>query len=70
MSNLPVRISYHSAKDRRFPEIFTCFDCRVRQDPSWAMLKGGAYQKMLIDFQDLALFRLVRTCSLASGLLV
>lgn len=54
--NDPV-FSYHSVKDPRIPASFTCFDCRVRADPSWELIKINLYPKMLSKFQELALFR-------------
>ncbi|KAF9469301.1 HORMA domain-containing protein [Collybia nuda] len=50
-------MGYHSIKDPRMPASFTCFDCRVRADTSWELIKINLYPKMLSNFQDLALFR-------------
>ncbi|KAF9027024.1 hypothetical protein BDZ89DRAFT_1134452 [Hymenopellis radicata] len=49
--------SYHSAQDTRLPDTFICFDCRLRRDPSWALIKVGLYPTMLSKFRDLASFR-------------
>ncbi|KAJ7481133.1 HORMA domain-containing protein [Mycena galericulata] len=50
-------MGYHSASDSRIPEEFICFDCRVRADLSWELIKVDLYPKMLSKFKDLALFR-------------
>jgi hypothetical protein len=50
---------YHSAEDSRLPAKFVCFDCRVRHDPNWEMMKDDVYPKMLEKFEGLALFRFV-----------
>jgi hypothetical protein len=46
-------------EDRRMPEEFICFDCRVRADLSWELIKVDLYPKMMSKFKDLALFRCV-----------
>ncbi len=48
---------YHSAQDTRLPDTFVCFDCRLRRDPSWELIKVGLYPTMLSKFRDLASFR-------------
>lgn len=48
---------YHSIKDPRLPSEFVCFDCRVRADSSWELIKVNLYPIMLSRFEDLALFR-------------
>ncbi|KAJ7137828.1 HORMA domain-containing protein [Mycena epipterygia] len=50
-------LCFHSTDDRRIPEEFICFDCRVRADLSWELIKVDLYPKMLSKFKDLALFR-------------
>ncbi|KAJ7286365.1 HORMA domain-containing protein [Mycena rebaudengoi] len=50
-------LCFHSIKDRRIPHQFVCFDCRVRADLSWELIKVDLYPKMLSKFKDLALFR-------------
>ncbi|KAJ7217029.1 HORMA domain-containing protein [Mycena pura] len=50
-------ICFHSTKDGRIPEEFVCFDCRLRADNSWELIKVDLYPKMLSKFKDLALFR-------------
>ncbi|KAJ6563234.1 HORMA domain-containing protein [Mycena sp. CBHHK59/15] len=50
-------LCFHSDEDRRIPEQFICFDCRVRADLSWELIKVDLYPKMLSKFKDLALFR-------------
>ncbi|KAJ7735275.1 HORMA domain-containing protein [Mycena maculata] len=48
---------FYSAVDDRIPQEFICFDCRVRADLSWELIKVDLYPKMLSKFKDLALFR-------------
>ncbi|KAF7325399.1 HORMA domain-containing protein [Mycena venus] len=50
-------MGFHSTDDRRIPEEFICFDCRVRADLSWELIKVDLYPKMISKFKDLALFR-------------
>ncbi|KAJ7154281.1 HORMA domain-containing protein [Mycena filopes] len=50
-------MGFHSTDDPRMPEEFICFDCRVRADISWELIKVDLYPKMLSKFKDLALFR-------------
>ncbi|KAF8205628.1 HORMA domain-containing protein [Mycena galopus ATCC 62051] len=50
-------MGFHSTDDRRIPEEFICFDCRVRTDLSWELIKVDLYPKMISKFRDLALFR-------------
>ncbi|KAF7363938.1 DNA-binding protein [Mycena sanguinolenta] len=50
-------MGYHSTDDPRIPEEFICFDCRVRADLSWELIKVDLYPKMISKFKDLALFR-------------
>lgn len=54
-----INRSFHSTEDRRIPEQFICFDCRVRADLSWELIKVDLYPKMMSKFKDLALFRSV-----------
>ncbi|EPQ57954.1 hypothetical protein GLOTRDRAFT_103922 [Gloeophyllum trabeum ATCC 11539] len=49
---------YHSAKDKRLPAKFLCFDCRVRADQNWDLIVvHDLYPSMIAKFKDLALFR-------------
>ncbi|KAJ6531207.1 HORMA domain-containing protein [Mycena capillaripes] len=50
-------MGFHSTDDSRIPEEFICFDCRVRADISWELIKVDLYPKMMSKFKDLALFR-------------
>ncbi|KZT26606.1 hypothetical protein NEOLEDRAFT_1062776 [Neolentinus lepideus HHB14362 ss-1] len=51
---------YHSSKDKRLPEKFLCFDCRVRADQNWDLIVvHDLYPSMIAKFKDLALFRRV-----------
>ncbi|RDB21131.1 Meiosis-specific protein HOP1 [Hypsizygus marmoreus] len=50
-------MGYHSINDPRIPSEFICFDCRVRSDSSWELIKANLYPIMLSKFQELALFR-------------
>ncbi|PFH54173.1 hypothetical protein AMATHDRAFT_135603 [Amanita thiersii Skay4041] len=48
---------YHSIKDSRMPAKFICFDCRLRGDLSWELVKIDLYPKLLSKFKELATFR-------------
>ncbi|KAF8912012.1 HORMA domain-containing protein [Gymnopilus junonius] len=50
-------MGYHTTDDERMPTRFICFDCRVRADISWELIKIDLYPRMLSKFKDLALFR-------------
>ncbi|KAJ3760807.1 HORMA domain-containing protein [Lentinula raphanica] len=50
-------MGYHSTKDPRLPEKFVCFDCRIRADPSWELIKVELYSTLIIKFRELASFR-------------
>ncbi|KAM6500352.1 HORMA domain containing protein [Amanita muscaria] len=50
-------MGYHSIKDNRLPVIFVCFDCRLRADLSWELVKVDLYPKILSKYRELALFR-------------
>ncbi|KAF8637324.1 hypothetical protein AX17_002826 [Amanita inopinata Kibby_2008] len=50
-------MGYHSVKDRRIPTRFICFDCRLRADLSWELVKIDLYPKILSKFQELVTFR-------------
>ena len=58
-------MGYHAADDPRLPETFICFDCKVKADPSWELIKVDLYPMMISKYKELALFRcalfLVRT---------
>lgn len=48
---------YHSTEDKRIPDKFICFDCRLRSDASWGLIKTNIYPRLMNNFRDLALFR-------------
>ncbi|KAF8969871.1 HORMA domain-containing protein [Flammula alnicola] len=48
---------YHAIGDPRIPTKFICFDCRVRADMNWELIKLELYPQMLSKFKDLALLR-------------
>ncbi|KIY50793.1 HORMA-domain-containing protein [Fistulina hepatica ATCC 64428] len=50
-------MGYHSVTDQRLPAQFVCFECRVRADNHWELIKTTIYPQMLVKFQALALFR-------------
>ncbi|KAF9059094.1 HORMA domain-containing protein [Rhodocollybia butyracea] len=50
-------LGYHSVGDRRLPENPVCFDCRVRADPSWELIKVELYSTLIVKFRELACFR-------------
>lgn len=50
-------MGYNSAQDPRMPSKFICFDCRLRKDLSWELIKVDLYPKLMGRFKDLALFR-------------
>ncbi|KAF8623560.1 hypothetical protein AX15_006330 [Amanita polypyramis BW_CC] len=50
-------MGYHSVKDTRIPVKFICFDCRLRADLSWELVKIDLYPKIMSKFRELALFR-------------
>ncbi|KAF8891245.1 HORMA domain-containing protein [Infundibulicybe gibba] len=50
-------VCYHSITDVRMPSKFICFDCRLRADVSWELIKVDLYPKMISKFKELALFR-------------
>ncbi|KAL1746287.1 HORMA domain-containing protein [Schizophyllum fasciatum] len=50
-------MGYHTKKDRRLPDHFVCFDCRAREDVSWALVERTVYPRMHAKFRDLAVFR-------------
>ncbi|KAF8163511.1 hypothetical protein B0H34DRAFT_695693 [Crassisporium funariophilum] len=50
-------MGYQSSRDSRIPPKFVCFDCRVRADTRWELIKLDLYPKMLSKFKELALFR-------------
>ncbi|KAE9398986.1 DNA-binding protein [Gymnopus androsaceus JB14] len=50
-------MGYHSATDQRLPQNFICFDCRVRADPSWELIKVELYSTLIVKFRELASFR-------------
>ncbi|KAF9053060.1 HORMA domain-containing protein [Panaeolus papilionaceus] len=50
-------MGYHSAQDATLPATFHCFDCRVRGDLSWDIIKLDIYPGMVTKFESLATFR-------------
>ncbi|KAH9930747.1 uncharacterized protein B0H18DRAFT_1116858 [Fomitopsis serialis] len=51
-------MGFHSAKDKRLPARFVCFDCRVRADQNWELIVvHDLYPRMTERFKDLAIFR-------------
>lgn len=50
-------MGYNSAQDPRMPSKFICFDCRLRKDLSWELIKVDLYPKLMGRFKNLALFR-------------
>lgn len=52
-------MGYHSVQDPRLPEQFICFNCRLRADPSWELIKVELYSSLIIKFRELASFRCV-----------
>ncbi|KIM48812.1 hypothetical protein M413DRAFT_86715 [Hebeloma cylindrosporum] len=50
-------MGYHATDDPRMPTQFICFDCRIRADITWELIKIDLYPRMLTKFKDLALFR-------------
>lgn len=54
---LLTKLRYHSAKDDRLPRRFNCFDCRVKADISWELIKVDLYPTMISKYKELALFR-------------
>ncbi|KAI0063417.1 hypothetical protein BV25DRAFT_1883873 [Artomyces pyxidatus] len=51
-------MGYHSTQDKRLPNEFSCFHCRLRSDENWEMIVVQTwYQDLLSNFGRLALFR-------------
>jgi len=50
---------YHDTKDPRLPQAYICFDCTIKADPYWDLLKLDAYQALISAFKVLATFRCV-----------
>ena len=44
-------------EDKRLPEQFTCFDCRLRQSREWDIITGKIHADIMCRFKELALFR-------------
>ena len=40
------------------PGKFVCFDCRLRADLTWELVKNELYPRIISKFSELALFRL------------
>lgn len=58
---------YHSIKDQRIPAKFICFDCRIRADSNWDLIKIDLYPKVISKLKELALFRSVFTLHASTG---
>jgi len=52
-----IKRRYHSTEDKRIPAKFICFDCRLRCDASWGLIKTDIYPRLMNNFRDLVLFR-------------
>ncbi|TFY60425.1 hypothetical protein EVJ58_g5155 [Rhodofomes roseus] len=51
-------MGFRSAKDKRLPARFVCFDCRVKADQNWELIVvHDLYPRMMERFKDLAIFR-------------
>ncbi|EIN07143.1 hypothetical protein PUNSTDRAFT_135827 [Punctularia strigosozonata HHB-11173 SS5] len=51
-------VGYHNGKDRRIPQSFICFNCRIRTDPRWPLLSAPEILSQLTaDYAALASFR-------------
>ncbi|KAG1827598.1 HORMA domain-containing protein [Suillus subaureus] len=50
-------MGYHSARDKRLPSQFMCFDCRLRGSHEWDIITGKIHADMIARYKDLALFR-------------
>ncbi|KAF8809119.1 hypothetical protein BYT27DRAFT_7095073 [Phlegmacium glaucopus] len=48
---------FHVWSDPRLPPKFICFNCRVRADVTWELIRHDLYPRMLSRFKELALFR-------------
>lgn len=49
---------YHSARDKRIPNVYQCFDCRIRSDKNWDLIVMRDQHLVLIsDFKDFVIFR-------------
>jgi hypothetical protein len=55
-------MGYHAADDPRLPETFICFDCKVKADPSWELIKVDLYPMMISKYKELAPFRCTFFC--------
>ncbi|KAF9475066.1 DNA-binding protein [Pholiota conissans] len=50
-------MGYHTIDDPRLPSKFICFDCRLRKDIHWDLIKVDLYPQMMSKFRDIAIFR-------------
>ncbi|OBZ65788.1 hypothetical protein A0H81_14343, partial [Grifola frondosa] len=51
-------MGYHSTSDKRIPDVFACFDCRVKADQNWDLIVvHDLYPRMIARFRDLAILR-------------
>ena len=49
---------YHGVRDKRIPDIYRCFDCRIRSDKNWDLIVMRDQHIVLFsDFKDFAIFR-------------
>ena len=55
--------SYHSARDKRIPNRYQCFDCRIRSDKNWDLIvMRDKHLALISDFKDFAIFRSGTDC--------
>ncbi|KAF8201578.1 HORMA domain-containing protein [Pholiota molesta] len=51
-------ICYHTIDDPHMPSKFTCFDCRLRQDRHWDLIRvSDIHPKMISKFKSIVIFR-------------
>ncbi|KAG2020134.1 hypothetical protein CC2G_005502 [Coprinopsis cinerea AmutBmut pab1-1] len=51
-------MGYHSARDPRLPNKFTCFDCRLRADPSFKyIIEDTVYPSIMEKYREIVTFR-------------
>lgn len=49
---------YHGARDKRIPNSYQCFNCRIHSDKNWDLIVMRDQHLVLFsDFKDLAIFR-------------
>jgi meiosis-specific protein len=52
-------MGYHSTDDPRLPAKFVCYDCRLKTDMSWYMIKDTVYPQIMSKWRDFVTFRCV-----------